>query len=457
MDFSKIKKILIILCIVSVLLNIFSKFSKVFAVDIDLPSGNSTYDFTAPEFATQDGKYWFLGLFNTSAGFSLSFSVSNSPFIIKNTYDFAVLYTQDNSSFNVYKDWTGRQQNDNELVSYLQQIENLTSSSNSTSKTSQILRAVAYNTYLTTATYLSNGVILNNNNEPIFTPEPTITYPELLNSSLTLENLSLLSYNISAGDYEDITFYALFYDRSILNTDDFWDFPQVVIELTPYNDYYWEGDTDKKYGIPITDVPLTYKASTTYSVAFAIKQYSSSGGGFRGDDWTWEFLGLPRSWTTLSSVSVNLDDLNSQTDKQNLINYQNNVTNNLNNIYGSLTGTDTTDNDNTLAQSGVITENNQDITASGFDNIFNMFYNGITANPVDIVFPIPFTQHTITIQPDYIRNALGSNNIILNLIESFWYFAVSLYIVKDIESLIRKMKNGDVATSSDTNIKADML
>ena len=471
MDFSKIKKILIILCIACVLLSIISKFQKVFAAnnsyyDIEL-NNNESYQLNLPDFITNQ---YFLIYYSNSSDIGCSFKVyySSSPFYFYRSgiANGGLLRNIDNTNFTyVYQTSWNYGDNNDYIISRISPFSSIDSSDiiqNNNYQYSISALQLTVTQLKQYGTFYSNYDVLDSNNNVIIDadlPTPAISYPELLNNSLTLENLSLQSYNISAGDYEDITFYALFYDRSILSEENFWDFPQVVIELSPDNEYWLQGDTVQKYRIPVTDVPLTYKSDTTYSIAFATKQFSSSGGGFRGDDFTWEFLGSPRSWTTLpaSAINTDLDNLNSQTDKQNLINYQNNVTNNLTNINDSLTNTDITDSDDALAESGVITEDNEDITATGFDNIFNMFYNGITSNPVNIVLPIPFTNKTIIIEPNYIRNALGNQNILLNLIESFWYFAVSLYIVKDIQKVIEKIKSGDITSSSDTNIKADML
>ena len=38
----------------------------------------------------------------------------------------------------------------------------------------------------------------------------------------------------------------------------------------------------------------------------------------------------------------------------------------------------------------------------------------------------------------------------------YWYF-IARFIVKDIASYIEKAKSGDIFSSSDTNIKTDML
>ena len=99
----------------------------------------------------------------------------------------------------------------------------------------------------------------------------------------------------------------------------------------------------------------------------------------------------------------------------------------------------------------------QDTTAGGFNSIFNKFYNGISETPRQIVVPIPYANTSFTIDPNWTANALGANSWIVTTINSLWFCLVGLYIYKDIQKLIEKIQNGSIATSSDTNIKTEML
>lgn len=106
----------------------------------------------------------------------------------------------------------------------------------------------------------------------------------------------------------------------------------------------------------------------------------------------------------------------------------------------------------------IIEDNNEDITASGFDSIFTTIYNRFTNySTIPIVFPIPFTEKSIYLSPQYLKVMLGENSWILKILNTFWYFVVGYFIVKDIERIIEKVKSGDIATSCETNIKTDML
>lgn len=99
----------------------------------------------------------------------------------------------------------------------------------------------------------------------------------------------------------------------------------------------------------------------------------------------------------------------------------------------------------------------QDITQSGFDNIFTTLRNAFTGeNYQDVEFIVPFSNgQKITLPSNLTDNIIP--DAIKTLIQMvYWYFIAS-FIVKDIASYIEKAKSGDIFSSSDTNIKTDML
>lgn len=105
-------------------------------------------------------------------------------------------------------------------------------------------------------------------------------------------------------------------------------------------------------------------------------------------------------------------------------------------------------------------DSSNDITRDGLNGIFTSFYNAFcTGTAQDIVFPIPFTNKSITLQPNYVRSMLSNygGSWIITLIEAFWWFLISRYIIKDIASKINKIKSGDIESVETSNIKGDML
>lgn len=124
----------------------------------------------------------------------------------------------------------------------------------------------------------------------------------------------------------------------------------------------------------------------------------------------------------------------------------------LNNINSNIT------NDNVNADSSSLpSDNTQDITDSGFNNIFQLIYNTFTTGTAqDLVINIPFTNKSFTINTS---NVYGGANLglVKILINAFWYFIISYFIVKDIGKKINKIKSGDIEHVQEDNIKEDLL
>ena len=105
-------------------------------------------------------------------------------------------------------------------------------------------------------------------------------------------------------------------------------------------------------------------------------------------------------------------------------------------------------------------DNTNDITQNGLNTIFTNIYNAFcTGQAQDIVFPIPFTNKNITLQANYIRNMLTNSGStwVITIIEAFWWFLISRFIVKDITNKITKIKGGNIEDIENSNIKGDML
>lgn len=98
-----------------------------------------------------------------------------------------------------------------------------------------------------------------------------------------------------------------------------------------------------------------------------------------------------------------------------------------------------------------------DPTSSGFDNIFTSFRNAFTTNDVQsVIFEIPNSNgQTIEIRADLVSSHVPSP--ILLLIQSFYWFLICRYILKDISSTVEKAKSGEILDSNDGNIKTDLL
>lgn len=124
--------------------------------------------------------------------------------------------------------------------------------------------------------------------------------------------------------------------------------------------------------------------------------------------------------------------------------------------------------------SGVVidlpTDNTTDITEADFTKIFNKLVDVFTnldyrVNPT-YTFTLPkFTSgepQTLTINTQSLYGAGDSGYSpvlysIWSLVESFWYFVVSLFIVKDIHHKIQKIKTGDIEKVAEGDVQADIL
>lgn len=104
--------------------------------------------------------------------------------------------------------------------------------------------------------------------------------------------------------------------------------------------------------------------------------------------------------------------------------------------------------------------NVNDPTQTGIDNIFDSIYNAFcTGTAQDIVFPVPFTNKSITLSPYYVRDMLNNNGAgwVYTLIQAFWGYLIGRFIVYDVMKKISKIKSGNIEELETNNIKGDML
>lgn len=98
---------------------------------------------------------------------------------------------------------------------------------------------------------------------------------------------------------------------------------------------------------------------------------------------------------------------------------------------------------------------------SGVNNIFTAIMNAfknINTNQ-DIVFTIPNTNKNIVINGNYTYNMLHENggDWVITIITTFWWYMISVYIVKDTLNIVDKIQEGKLDKVESTNIKGDML
>lgn len=100
----------------------------------------------------------------------------------------------------------------------------------------------------------------------------------------------------------------------------------------------------------------------------------------------------------------------------------------------------------------------QSPTDSGIDNIFTSFMNAFTSTQTQTVrfeFPNSNGQY-VDIRSDLVTSKIPQP--ILILIQSFYWFVIARYIVKDVAHTAEKAKSGEILDdTSDGNIKTDLL
>lgn len=115
--------------------------------------------------------------------------------------------------------------------------------------------------------------------------------------------------------------------------------------------------------------------------------------------------------------------------------------------------------DNSLS-SKLPTDNTQDSTTDGVNNIFSFLQTAFTTGTAkDLVIPVPFTGKSFVINPNFIQSILVKNDFkwVAELIEVFWWYLISKFIVGDVCDKFTKIKSGNVEDIQNNNIKEEML
>lgn len=109
--------------------------------------------------------------------------------------------------------------------------------------------------------------------------------------------------------------------------------------------------------------------------------------------------------------------------------------------------------------SGIINaDTTVDITQDGFNSIFNTLQTYFTSNNGgSLTLTIPFVNKSITISKSTVFGNFKHLSTIENLASLAWYFVISLYIVKQVQNMINKIKSGNLENVVDNNVKADIL
>ena len=168
---------------------------------------------------------------------------------------------------------------------------------------------------------------------------------------------------------------------------------------------------------------------------------------------------LSPSFIDLFTQYGNITDTNSSEISNTIIN-QSDVTrqeikNSTDKINNNLNNNDTSEVDT----SGITnSDTTVDITQDGFNSIFTTLQTYFTSNNGgSLTLTIPFVNKSITISKSTVYGNFKQLSTIENLASLVWYFVISLYIVKQVQKMINKIKSGNLEDVVDNNIKADIL
>lgn len=158
--------------------------------------------------------------------------------------------------------------------------------------------------------------------------------------------------------------------------------------------------------------------------------------------------------SNLNTVNNNIDNMNSNISSQANQTRQE-IENSTNKINDNLNNNDTSE----IDTSGITnSDTTVDITQGGFNSIFTTLQNYFTSNNGgSMTLTIPFVNKSITISKSTVYGNFKQLSTIENLASLVWYFVISLYIVKQVQNMINKIKSGNLEDVVDNNIKADIL
>ena len=165
-----------------------------------------------------------------------------------------------------------------------------------------------------------------------------------------------------------------------------------------------------------------------------------------------EWLNLFKAFNLIPTNDTDSSIKNIEQATEETKNTVNNIHNSVNDVNNSIKD------DNVNVDSSTLPgDDTNDITADGFNSLFDKIYSTFTSGTAkDVVIKIPFTNKSFTINS---ANVYGGADlgIVKTLIQTFWYFVISYFIVQDIAKKINKIKSGDIEHVEENNIKEDLL
>lgn len=164
--------------------------------------------------------------------------------------------------------------------------------------------------------------------------------------------------------------------------------------------------------------------------------------------------------SSLGNIKTAIDTTNSimQQVDNTIKNESDKIQDSIKNSADSINNTITDDNVDDVPISDLPTDNTNDITKDGFDTLFQTIENVfVSGESKDIVINIPFTDKSFVLNANTVYGDTSRLGAIKTFIESWYFFFISLFIVKDINKKINKIKSGNIENVQTNDIKADIL
>ena len=291
------------------------------------------------------------------------------------------------------------------------------------------------------------------NNMTIYNPDGSIHYtpftpPTLSNTQTQLENLSYTNFIVNANSFtnelknNDGLLYMQFYNKTLDSNSTFPIQTKIFVDGSIFVDENLSTDDNLVFSYPLFMSGVFFNIGSTYEIKFAhpigwesdnetpILEYFDTSYTFTiSSNVTQDYINQINQQTATTTDDERNKELNNNINKQteaieNQTQAIENQTQSIDNINNSIT-------DSTVDNSSIDlpTDSTSDPTQSGVDNIFQTIYNSFTSGTAqDIVLPIPFTNKNITIEADYLYNALQNNNAnwIINIIQAFYWYIIIL-------------------------------
>lgn len=323
-----------------------------------------------------------------------------------------------------------------------------------------------------------NGIVFAENGQKIKVPEIVTTLQDL-------ETLNFDVLSINAWDYSNTDFDVLFYDLNYGSDTADSLYPVNVITLNKDTLYFnadltADADVNAIYWIPIEEIGFNWQKGYKYGIKFAVRNYDigsgpgtgngsfgdASGGGFRGDDYIYNYLGDGITFTVSDTVQDSvISSLNSSTkDKKDQQNHDETM-NKMDDINNALTNT-TVDGSVSSDVENSLNFNNQN---EGLNNLNNGFFSRLASmlssllgyNLTDVStinIPLPHTNKVITLRSDLLY--ANMTDALKTLIFAFWTYLFTFYMFKFINKLYIAISTGnilDTFSSNDEVITNSML